>query len=86
MKRLTNCVQANLKNRTPTIFEGNQRAEEAVTILVRFLMMSTNDHLHSDLFTMSNPTAIVQKLWNHCNILRDNRKSGVAPYLSHLLG
>lgn len=21
---------------------------------------------------MSNPTALVQKLWNHCNILRDD--------------
>ena len=21
---------------------------------------------------MSNPTALVQKLWNYCNILRDN--------------
>ena len=32
---------------------------------------------------MSNPTALVQKLWNYCNILRDDSLS-YGDYVEHL--
>ena len=35
-------------------------------------MMSISEHLHSDQIPMSHLTSLVQKLWNYCNILRDD--------------
>ena len=67
-----NCYQIDPMNQTRTTSGDNLLAEKAMMTLALFLMMSTSKFSYFDLIVMSNPNALLQKLWKYSNILRDD--------------